>query len=97
MLTRDECFTVVSLTLGIIGLALSVFTTVFAYSGYGQATVNTEALDAQIKAQRIMLQASLQAPAGSLGVGVGGGGGVHADAAREALAALQAYRVRGEE
>lgn len=98
MLTRNDSFTVVSLTLGVIGLVLTIGTIIFSFSGFSQSSVNTDALNAQIAAQRILLQASLSpllaAAPGGAGVGVPA---AHAEATRQALAALQAYKLPGDE
>lgn len=88
MLTRDQSFTVINTVLGVISLALSLAATVYALSGYKQASVNTSGINAQVRAQRILLQHG--------GAGLGAAvdtGGTRGDAAQLALTALRDYRL----
>ncbi len=95
MLTRDDSFTVISLVLSVLGLAISIATIVFAFSGYSQASINTTGIDAQVRAQRTLLAASLATlpvPAPE-NLGVVAPAAAPADAVRRALQSLQQYKL----
>lgn len=84
MLSRDESFTVISMVVAVLGLALSVATAVFAFGGYTQSSVNTQGINAQIRAQRELLRSNMQLGLGSTGT---------PDAVQRALRALQEYKL----
>jgi hypothetical protein len=84
MLTRDQSFTVISMVLSVISLALGLAATLYSVSSYLQASTNTRGINAQVRAQRILLQSG----GTSLGAAPGG-----ADAASRALQALHDFKL----
>jgi hypothetical protein len=99
MLTRDNSFTVISIVLSVMSLVISIGTVVFAFSGYSQASLNTTGINAQIRAQRTMLAASLATSMATATPHVEGVAAAPAataaptDAVRRALQSLQQYKL----
>lgn len=95
MLTRDDSFTIISLVLSVLGLAMGIATILFSFSGYSQASVNTTGIDAQVRAQRTLLAASLATVAtpAAENLGAPGPAAASADAIRRALHSLQQYKL----
>jgi hypothetical protein len=93
---KQEKWNVANMVLTVAALLLSVATAVFAFGGYQQSAVNTTGINAQIRAQRALLQASLSAPvvpgAAALTGSRAGEAGV-----RRALSALQQYKLPKEQ
>lgn len=91
MLDKQDQWNVANMVLTIVGLLLTIATAVFAFGGYQQSSVNTTGINAQIRAQRALLQASLsvpvQATAATLGVPASNVG------VMKALSALQQYKL----
>lgn len=85
MLTRGDTFNVIAMVLAVLSMALSVTSAAYALSGYRQASLNTSGINAQVKAQRILLGG---APTRALsGVGTG------EDVVQKALVALHDYKL----
>ena len=86
----------IALVLTVLGLAISLASAAFALSGYKQSSVNTLGINAQVRAQRKLLGATLAQPRS--GAAASGAATVAPQTAvLEALRALQEYKLPEDE
>lgn len=92
MLDKQDKWNVANMVLSVAGLLLTIATAVFAFGGYQRAAVNTTGINAQIRAQRALLQASLSTPL-STPASAWTASRAGEAAVRQALSALQQYKL----
>lgn len=92
MLTREETFNVIAMVLAVFGLAISIVSAAFAFSSFQQSSVNTQGINAQVRAQRKLLMSALAQPP-SAAVGMGATAVAPQTAVLDALRALQEYKL----
>lgn len=92
MLDKQEKWNVANMVVSVVGLLLTIATAVFAFGGYQQSAVNTTGINAQIRAQRALLQASLSTPLSTPAPVLTGSRAGEAGV-RQALSALQQYKL----
>lgn len=91
MLTRDQSFTVINTVIAVLSLALTLAGVAYALASYQQSAVNTTGINAQVRAQRILLGHA--SSAAHLGVVPGSSGDISRQAAQLALSALRDYKL----